>query len=85
MPEICRFRGIIIRIQFRDHNPPHFHAIYGGTEALVDIHDPIVRGRVPKRVGRMIRLWALLHKEELLIAWERARNAESPGKIAPLP
>ena len=85
MPELCGFRGVIIRIQFRDHNPPHFHAIYGGTEVTVDIHNPTVRGDVPKRVGRMIRLWALLHREELIAAWQRARNAESPGRIDPLP
>ena len=51
----------------------------------VDIHNPTVRGHVPKRVGRMIRLWALIHREELLDAWERARNAEPPGRIDPLP
>ena len=28
MPEISRFFGIIIRMYFGDHNPPHFHAIY---------------------------------------------------------
>ena len=80
MPELCGFRGVIIRIQFRDHNPPHFHAIYGGTEVTVDIHNPRVRGAVPKRVGRMIRLWALLHREELITSWHRARNAESLGR-----
>ena len=29
MPEICRFYGIVIRMYFRDHQPPHFHAQYG--------------------------------------------------------
>ena len=28
MPEICRFRGIIISINWNDHNPPHFRAKY---------------------------------------------------------
>jgi len=28
MPEVSRFYGIIIRFYFRDHPPPHFHAIY---------------------------------------------------------
>jgi len=26
MPEICRFFGIVIKMFFDDHNPPHFHA-----------------------------------------------------------
>jgi len=29
MPEITRFYGIIIKIFFGDHPPPHFHAVYG--------------------------------------------------------
>jgi len=29
MPEISRFYGIVIRMYFGDHNPPHFHAAYG--------------------------------------------------------
>jgi hypothetical protein len=37
MPELCRFYGIIIRMFWEDHSPPHFHAIYGNHEALVDI------------------------------------------------
>ena len=37
MPELCRFYGIIIRLYFDDHAPPHFHASYGGEEAVVAI------------------------------------------------
>jgi len=29
MPEISRFYGIVIKIFYDDHNPPHFHAEYG--------------------------------------------------------
>ena len=48
MPEVSRFYGIIIRIFFRDHQPPHFHAIYGEYEAVVEIETrEIVRGRNP--------------------------------------
>jgi hypothetical protein len=37
MPEISRFYGIIIYIYFREHNPPHFHAVYGEEEILIEI------------------------------------------------
>lgn len=37
MPELCRFYGIIIRMYFMDHNPPHFHAEYQGQRAEFDI------------------------------------------------
>lgn len=39
MPEISRFFGIVIKIFFDDHNPPHFHAEYGGEFALIDIRN----------------------------------------------
>jgi hypothetical protein len=28
VPEISRFLGIVIRMYFDDHAPPHFHVIY---------------------------------------------------------
>jgi hypothetical protein len=37
MPEISRFFGIVIKMFFDDHNPPHFHAEYGDDLALIDI------------------------------------------------
>ena len=37
MPEISLFCGIRITMFYSDHNPPHFHAEYGGYKALVDI------------------------------------------------
>jgi hypothetical protein len=41
MPEISRFYGIVIKMYFNDHNPPHVHAQYSGTEALIDSgHSP---------------------------------------------
>ena len=30
MPVISRFLGIAISILYDDHEPPHFHATYGG-------------------------------------------------------
>ena len=35
MPEISRFYGIVIKMFFNDHGPPHFHAIYGEHEELL--------------------------------------------------
>jgi len=37
MPEISRFFGIIIRMYFGDHNPPHFHVIYQDDTAEYNI------------------------------------------------
>ena len=37
MPEIARFYGIVIQIYVDDHAPPHFHALYGGSKAAIEI------------------------------------------------
>jgi hypothetical protein len=34
MPEVARFYGIVIKVFFGDHLPPHFHAIYGEYNAF---------------------------------------------------
>jgi hypothetical protein len=50
MPEISRFYGIVIRMYYDDHPPPHFHAHYGEDEALINIHTmAIVAGQLPPR------------------------------------
>jgi hypothetical protein len=46
---LSEFYGIAIYMYFVDHNPPHFHAIYGGHEALVNIiTGEILRGALPR-------------------------------------
>lgn len=42
MPEISRFYGIIILMNFLDHTPPHFHAWYNDFKITVTIQDGIV-------------------------------------------
>lgn len=34
MPEISRFYGIVIAMYYNDHDPPHFHARYGGEKGV---------------------------------------------------
>lgn len=37
MPELSRFFGIIVTINYNDHPPPHFHVRYGEQKALIEI------------------------------------------------
>jgi hypothetical protein len=37
VPEISRFYGIVITMNFDDHVPPHFHARYGEQKASIEI------------------------------------------------
>ena len=85
MPEVSRFFGISIRMYFDDHNPPHFHAIYGNAEAEVGL-DPVslLRGRFPRRALGMVLEWAATHQRKLLDNWELMRNEQTPHKITPL-
>ena len=82
---VSRFYGIVVRVNYREGEPPHFFAIRIGSVAKVRIRDlALLGGRMPKRGVRLVMDWAALHQRELLDAWERSRRGESPGKIAPL-
>lgn len=84
MPEISRFYGIVIMMFYNDHNPPHFHANYGEYKVVIDISDEIVSGFMPKRALELVFEWTELHREELMVNWERCQNGEQPEKIEPL-
>ncbi len=85
MLEISRFYGIVIKMYFNEHPPPHFHAEYGEYEVLVNINTlAIISGKLPSRALGLVVEWTSLHQDELRILWERARNSEPLGKIEPL-
>ena len=85
MPEISRFFGIIIRMYFGDHNPPHFHAIYQEYTAEYDIMTfNVIRGELPPRAHAMVLEWASLHRDELLEDWQLASEMQEIKKIQPL-
>ena len=77
MPEISRFYGIIITVNYSEHNPPHFHALYQGYEVSVEIKTGIIKGTMPKRALKMIFEWLDLYKIGLLEDWELAQNRKS--------
>lgn len=85
VPEICRFFGIVITMNYSDHNPPHFHARYGSSAALFTI-DPIAiySGELPPRAIGLVIEWATLHRTELLDDWNRARDQRPLQRISPL-
>ena len=81
MPEISRFEGIIIAMYYKDHNPPHFHAIYNDVEALFGLDEgAFIKGFLPSRQSRLVLAWYELHKDELFSMW----NSQEFGKIRPL-
>ena len=88
MPRLSEFFGIVIYIYWSEtgqHNAPHFHAQYGGDEAVFSIPDAeILAGALPRRQVRLVQAWAELRASELEQAWDRAVKNEQPGTIPPL-
>ena len=61
MPEICRY-GIVIKMYFADHAPPHFHAEYAEHEARIAIESlAVISGKLPPRAMGLVAEWATLH------------------------
>jgi len=84
MPEISRFYGIIITINYDDHLPPHFHARYGDDRAAIKINGEVLAGSLPRRALALVRAWSSLHRVELLKDWDLARAGRELDAIAPL-
>ena len=82
---VSRFYGTVVRINYREDDPPQFHARYAGAEATIGIRDlALADGKLPGRALGFVVEWAALHQAELMAAWERAQRGEAPGRIAPL-
>jgi len=85
MPELSRFYGIRITMNFVDHAPPHFHATYGDDEAQVEIATgTVIGGELPRRAAALVKEWTDLHRAELEANWERREKLLPLTKIDPL-
>jgi len=85
MPIISSFFGIVIRMYYRDHAPPHFHAEYGGRRGTFRFDGVAISGDLRSRTAlRLIRKWADLHRQELERNWARAMAGRSLDRIDPL-
>ena len=86
MPTISIFYGIVIQMFWQDHAPPHFHAIYGEDEILIDIRTLVVlECHLPRRALALVLEWAQEHRDELIEDWNLCVTNQHPKKIAPLP
>lgn len=85
MPTICIFRGIKIYMNWREHQPPHFHANYGSDEVAISINDiEVLEGSLPNKQLKMLLGWTALHQEELLENWQLAEQKQDLFPIEPL-
>lgn len=84
MPEISRFLGIVIMMNYNEHDPPHFHARYGRQKISVRIADGVVTGGFPTRALAHVLEWWNLHRAELAENWQMARQRMPLNRIEPL-
>lgn len=82
MPEITRFYGIVIKIFFtKEHNPPHFHAVYGEHNGIFEISTlEMLEGDLPIKAQSLVKEWASLYIEDILNMW----NSKTLKKLPPL-
>ena len=87
MPELSRFKGIIIKLLFHDdtkHHKPHVHVSYGEYKASIAVDGDILAGSFPKKQLRLVQAWLILHEEEVYAAWNNAVAGKDFNEIAPL-
>ncbi|MBK6723620.1 MAG: DUF4160 domain-containing protein [Acidobacteria bacterium] len=85
MPCVCRFFGISIYFYFSEHSPPHFHAFYGGDEAIYEIQTlRVYAGGLPRRAHNLVLEWADQHRLELMDCWNTATANGTLKQIEPL-
>ena len=74
MPPLSEFFGIEIKMEYREHNPPHVHAYYGGNKAVYSIQKmSIINGKMTAKQNKLIEAWLIIHKNELLEDWKLAQ------------
>lgn len=83
MPEIARLFGIVVKMYYRDHPPPHFHAFHGEDEVVVDLQGKVLAKSFPPGSLMLLRNWAREHQTELFENWYAARANRRMKRIEP--
>jgi len=76
MPLIKRFAHCQVRINLKDHAPPHFHVLMrDGKEALIEISSlEILQGNVPRRELSEVLQWAASNRNMLMNKFEELQK-----------
>ncbi|MEN8119618.1 MAG: DUF4160 domain-containing protein [Bacteroidota bacterium] len=71
MPIIARFKGIVIRMFYKDHPPPHIHATNNEKNGLFDIDTlEMFKGDLVAKDQKEVKNWAFDKQELLKEMWE---------------
>ncbi len=70
---------------FSEHNPPHFHAEYQGTEGIFNFQGEMLIGNIKSSTAlKLIKEWANLRRNELDENWKNISEKLNINKIEPL-
>jgi len=85
VPVISAFFGVVIRMFYQEHEPPHFHAEHRGEQATFNLDGELIAGSIrSRRARRFIEEWTSLHRRELEANWERMKAGRPLERIEPL-
>ena len=77
MPIIGKIKGIILRMFFGDHAPPHFHATNNEDEGLFKVDDlEMFKGDLSTKDQKKVKKWAEPRKSKLKDMWD-TQNIEN--------
>ena len=84
MPIISSFYGLVIKMYFQqsEHNPPHFHVLYGEYTGSVNIESlEMMEGDLPPKALSLVREWAEKHTDDLLKIWSTQEFIKLPPLV----
>ncbi len=95
MPIISSFYGITISMNWKEHNPPHFHARYNENKARIDlvkdkigkndsVNIQVYASNLPKSALSLVVEWANKYKQELTENWKLCQLMQPLKKIPAL-
>jgi hypothetical protein len=81
MPRIAVVDGVSIYMYFLDHAPPHFHAIKGDQEAVIQIGGGLLAGSLSRSELAKVLEWAETHVDQLNVEWNNGQTGLPIHKI----
>jgi len=85
VPVISVFFGIVIRMFYKEHGLPHFHAEHQGQQATFTFDGELLAGSIRSHTAlRLIKEWAGAHEAELQANWRAMETGDAMDRIEPL-
>ena len=74
-------RGISIRM-FKDHAPPHFHAVKDNRSAMIDIRTmEVKKTSLTNKQEKLVLNWVRGREQALLKAWDDLQAGRTPDRL----